>query len=216
MGVQGINGRDKSWHDYVNSQYFQEATRLHPHVFLSICSNFASLSKSRKRTFSESENPTVSKNYWIKLMKKLAKGAPYLPLGAEAEEAKVLKMLEDSGHLLKELIDETTNDTEIIEHEGNNSGVNVKGMINLLGHFPLAYLAESFQSAVLIATFALLFLECQQRKQQGIISILNILNKALCSHCPLKIFSYIDPTTLLHWLVKIRLSLPDIFCSAQC
>lgn len=205
--VSGIREGETAWCEYVKSHHFHEANRLHPYVFSTVCSTFVTISSSSKRKISELEKcPATDKNYCIKLMKKMAKVAPFLlEFDAAYEEENALwEMLKECGNIIRKLIE---NASANVSNRRLGSTVDLDAMIDLMGNFPLSYLNKGFQTAVLLVLFALLVEESHEDKKPNL-SLLHLINLALCSQCPFRIFRVTNASCLLQWLLQWRLTLP--------
>ncbi|KAG7160257.1 uncharacterized protein LOC121876485 [Homarus americanus] len=204
--VCGIREGKKVWQEYVDSQQFCEASRLHPHIFSSICSTLITLSGSCKRKISESEDtPATNKNYYTELLKKMIKIGPLLSEFDTGlfEENALWEMLKKCGNTLKKLIKNSDASNGSV---GNTT--DLCAMINLLGKFPLPHLYTGFQTALLLVFFALVTRKDLENTEENFSSLLHVINKVLCSKRSFRLFRIIDASCFLQWLVQKRLSFP--------
>lgn len=204
--VNGIREGTIAWNEYVNSQHFHEASRLHPHIFLSICSTLVTMSGSCKRKISEFEDtPTTKKNYCKKLLKKMEKIGPLLcEFGGERDEKNALwDALRECGNMVMKLIE---NAGARKKNKGNSLDLSI--MVKLIGNFPLSFLHKELQTALLLVLFALLIQEDLEGTEENVSSLLHIINQTLCSHCQFRLFKVTDAGCLLKWLIKKRFDFP--------
>nr|XP_045617905.1 uncharacterized protein LOC123770265 [Procambarus clarkii]XP_045617906.1 uncharacterized protein LOC123770265 [Procambarus clarkii]XP_045617907.1 uncharacterized protein LOC123770265 [Procambarus clarkii] len=204
--VKGIKDGELAWQEYVRSEQFHEASRLHPYIFSSICSTLANT--SGQRTFSDLEETTATNiMYCIELWKKMKKIGPLLiEFGSDKDENNALwKKLKECGDILKKLVE---NESTCLNKPIVRSSMDINVMIELIGNFPLSYLSKGLQTAILLMLFVSLIHEDLESKDTNLSPILHIINQTLCSNCQLRIFRVTNASSLLQWLIKKRCDFP--------
>lgn len=198
---------DPSWSEYVNSRHFEEASQLHPHVFASICSTLATTQDSRKRKLSECENgPTATKNYCLKVLRKMSKAAPLLVEfdSAKEEENALWEMFQECGECLRKLLEK--GQTQSGSLPGCRAG-EFRVMINLITKFPLHHLSKSSKTAIQLVLLTLLVQESVQGREENFFALVNALNQALGYLGTFRLYSITKASSLMKWLIERRASL---------
>lgn len=205
--VSRVKEGDKSWSEYVSSRHFEEASHLHPHVFASICSALAATHDSRKRKLSECEDgPTASKNYCLKVLRKMSKAAPLLVEfdSAKEEENALWEMFQECGDCLRKLIEK--GQTQSGSLPGCKAG-EFSAMINLLTKFPLHHLSKTSKTAIQLVLLTLLVQESVQGREENFFALVNALNQALGYLGTFRLYSITKASSLMKWLIEKRASL---------
>ena len=205
--MNGVKEGDKSWNEYINSRHFEEASRLHPQVFSDLCAVLAVVFGSGKRKLSECEDgPPASKNYCIKLLKKMSKAAPLLVEfdSVKEEENALWKLFEECGDCLRKLIEKEQSQSCSVQR---CNATEFKALIQLITKFPLQHLNKGLKTAILLVLFSLLIQESNQGRDEHFFDIVFALNQALGYLGTFRLFTVTKASSLMQWLIEKRATL---------
>ncbi|XP_066985984.1 uncharacterized protein [Macrobrachium rosenbergii] len=210
--VTGFKEEKEYWKEYVNSEHFLEAYRLHPHILSCICSSIVSSWNLRKRKFSEADSDLLHKeNYALQLITKLSdtKGA-LCGLSATSSEIKetITDVHRDCGTVFSKLIEKKKSEESL--------GC-VKDMFllkKLLRRLPFTYLSHHSKNVVmflLLSTVVNDEYNCTQEKLEILVTTTSLLR----NQKSINVLNMIDIDHLLKWLFLKRLTMPLCVHSSQ-
>lgn len=198
---------DKSWNEYVSSRHFEEASQLHPHVFANVCAALAVLYDSRKRKLSQCEDgPASSKNYSLKVLRKMSKVAPLLVEfeSAREEENAMWEVFQECGECLRKLIEK--GQTQSCS-EASCKVEEFRALIDLITKFPLHHLSKGSKTAIQLVLLTLLVQESVQGREENFFGLVTALNQALGYLGTFRLYSITKASSLMKWLIEKRASL---------
>lgn len=198
---------DKAWSEYVSSQHFEEASPLHPHVLSSLCAALATLHDSRKRKLSECEDgPSASKNYCLRVLRKMSRVAPLLVEfdSAREEENALWEVFQECGECLMKMIEKKPTPASVVP--GCKAG-EFQALISLITKFPLNHLSKGSKTAILLVLLSLLVQESVQGRGEHFSGLVSALNQALGYLGTFRLYSVTKASSLMKWLIEKRVSL---------
>ena len=211
--VQGFLDKRGMWESYIKSYHFKDATRLHPHVILHICSVLMNLTNnvSGKRKLSEMEQcedevHDPSQNLCVKLFKKLSKKFTLISdfEQVKSDESELWESINECGELYAMIMDCNHNVMKSFSKKDE-----VLKIVRLIGNLPVSCLDKATQAVLMIINLTILVKEIQSDNLELKLEIMHCLNALISSSCHFKFFTVVKNFNVVEWILKERFKLPN-------